>query len=313
MLGLIGRRLALAVPLLLGTTLLTFLLLALAPGDVARTLLGANASQEQVDALRATLGLDQPWYAQYGDWLSGAVRGDFGRSILTKQDVLAQLNERLPVTLVLAVLSTLVSGAIGVALGVLSASRGRRTRRLVDAVAMLGFAIPNFWLGILLVSAFAVSIPLFPATGYVPFATDPGGWINSLVLPVTTLAVGGITLIAKQTRDAMLDVLSREYIDALRADGWSERRITYRHALRNAALPVLTAIGVFFVAMLGGAVFVETVFAMPGLGRTAVTSTESHDIPLVLGVTTYFCIGVVLVNLLVDLAYGWLNPKVRTR
>ncbi|MCL8017263.1 ABC transporter permease [Streptomyces sp. AS02] len=313
MLGLIGRRLALAVPLLLGTTLLTFLLLALAPGDVARTLLGANASEQQVDALRATLGLDQPWYVQYGDWLGGAVRGDFGRSILTKQDVLTQLNQRLPVTLTLAALSTLVSGALGIALGVLGATRGRRTRRLVDAVAMLGFAIPNFWLGILLVSAFAVTIPLFPATGYVPFATDPAGWAGSLVLPVTTLAVGGVTLIAKQTRDAMLDVLSMEYIDALRADGWSERRITYRHALRNAALPVLTAIGVFFVAMLGGAVFVETIFAMPGLGRTAVTSTESHDIPLVLGVTTYFCIGVVLVNLLVDLAYGRLNPKVRTR
>lgn len=311
MLTLILGRLLWSVPLLLGVTLLTFVMLNLTGGDVAREILGASASPASVDALRASLGLDQPWYVQYWSWLADAVRGDLGASIISKQDVIGLLNQRLGPTISIVILGTLASTALGVGLGVWGATRGRATSSIVDAVAMLGFAIPNFWFGIMLIAVFAIAIPLFPATGYVSLTTDPAGWASSLVLPVAALALGGITLIAKQTRDAMRDTLAQPYVDALRADGWSERRIVYRHALRNAAVPVLTAVGVFFISMLGGAVFVETIFALPGLGRIAVTATETNDIPLVLGVTVYFCIGTVIINMIVDVAYGLLNPKVR--
>lgn len=311
MLPLIGKRLLWAIPLLLAVTLLAFVLLGLTPGDPARSILGPTATDAQLEALRLSLGLDQPWYVQYWNWLTGAVTGDLGTSMSSKTPVVSQLAARLPATLSLVVGATVVSSVLGIAIGVFSATRGPIAGRFTDAFSMLGFAIPNYWLGLVLVALFSVRLGWFPATGFTPLTESPGKWIASITLPVITLAVGGITMIAKNTRDAMRDVMARDFIDVLRAEGWSEHHIVYRHALRNASIPVVTAIGVFFVGVLGGTVLVETVFAMPGLGGLAVGATSAHDIPVLLGVTLYFCIGVVLVNLLVDLTYGLLNPKAR--
>lgn len=311
MLRLVVSRLLWAIPLLLAASLITFVLVALTPGDAARTILGTTATEAQVAALRASLGLDQPWYVQYLDWLGGAIHGDLGRSLVTSQPVAALIATRLPVTLSLAIGATVVCAAIGIWLGTVSATRGRVGSGVADIAAVTGIAVPNFWVGIVLVAVFAVWLGILPATGFVTFASSPVGWLRSLVLPVATLAIGGVTLIAKQTRDAMRETLGRDFVDALRAEGWTQRRIVWRHGLRNAAIPVVTGIGVFFTGLLGGTVLVENVFAMPGLGGAAVTAAVGHDLPLVQGIALTYCVIVVIVNLLVDVLYGWLDPRLR--
>ena len=243
--------------------------------------------------------------------MSGAIHGDLGTSLFSQESVSSMLGSRLPVTLSLVIGSTIVATVIGVGLGIAGARASGALGRLVDAIALIGLAIPNFFLGLLLVAWFAVAIQAFPATGYVPFADSPSDWFASLVLPVITLAVPGVAVIAKQTRDAMRDALERPFIRTLRAAGVPRRSLIYRHALRNAAIPVATVVGVVFVAALSGTVLVESVFAMPGLGGLAVQATDQHDLPLIQGVAIEFTVIVIVVNLLVDVAYGWLDPRVR--
>ncbi len=313
MLRLVLRRLAVSIPLIGVVTLLTFLLQSIAPGDTARSILGLNYTPERHEELRRQLGLDRPLLVQYWDWLSGALRGDLGVSAVSGLDVGAEINNRLAVTLSLIVMTTAVSAVIGIGLGVVSAVRQGRLGRVVDVLSMVGLGLPNFWFGLILVSLFAVALPLLPATGFVPLADDPGRWARSLVLPVATLTVGAVAAVAKQTRDAMREALAKDYIDTLRANGASGRSIVLRHALRNAAIPVVTVIGLVFVSLVSGTVLVEAVFAMPGLGGLAIQATTQHDLPMLQGVALTFTLVVVVVNLLVDLAYGWLNPKVRVR
>jgi peptide/nickel transport system permease protein len=183
--------------------------------------------------------------------------------------------------------------------------------RLLDGLSLIGLAAPNFWLALVLVELLAVRHPLFPATGYVPFSADPAQWLASLVLPVVTLSFGASAFIARQTRDAMVDVLARDFVTALRAHGLSRRSIIFKHALRNASIPVVTLLGLMFVSLLGGTVIIEGVFAIPGLGQQAVAASSAHNLPMIEGVAFYFTVIVVIVNLLVELSYGWLNPKVR--
>jgi peptide/nickel transport system permease protein len=308
---LIARRLLLAIPLLFVVSFLSFALVAIAPGDPAADILGMNATAAQDAALDRQLGFDQPVPVQYWHWLVNALHGNFGTSYASSQPVLSIVNSGLGITLSLVIGATLLTAVLGIGLGTLSAIRGGAAGRVTDAVAMLGFAIPSFWLGLVLQDLFAVHARLLPATGYVPFGQSPLGWLRALILPVVTLAVTGMTGVAKQTRDSMRDVLHRDYIDALRADGLSEWRIITRHALRNAAIPVVTALGTIFVGMLGGTVLVETVFSMQGLGSLVVSAAGEHDLPVIEAITVYFTVGVVIVNLLVDLAYGWLNPRAR--
>jgi peptide/nickel transport system permease protein len=311
MLSMIGRRLALSLPLLIIVPTVTFLLAALIPGDVARTILGADASQAQYLQLRQSLGLNQPLLTRYFDWLGNALHGNLGTSLFWQQPVAALMDSRLEVTLSLVIGSTVVAAVIGVALGTGAALRAGLAGRIVDAVALAGLAIPNFFLGLLLVSWFAVTLRVFPATGYVSITQSPSQWLSSLVLPVITLAVPGVAVVAKQTRDSMREVLERPFIRTLRAAGVSGRSIIARHALRNAAIPVVTVVGIIFVASLSGTVLVETVFALPGLGGLVVQATTQHDLPLIQGITVYFTIAVIAVNLLVDLTYSWLDPRVR--
>jgi peptide/nickel transport system permease protein len=311
-LRLLGRWLLTAVPIVFGVSVLTFVLASLVPGDAARAVLGINASPEQHAALRRELGLDQPLWTQYWDWLTAALRGDLGTSITSGDSVTHQLGTRLEVTLSLVVGAIVVAGVVGVGLGVFSALRGGFAGRLVDVVSLLGLAIPSYWFGLVLATLFAVTWQLFPATGYVPFGESPGGWLASLVLPVLTLGLTTSAGVAKQTRDSVRGELDRDYVTVLRARGLSERSVIYKHVLRNAAPPVVTVLGLVFIGLLSGAVLVETVFVLPGLGGLAVTATAAHDIPVIQGVAVIFTLVVVAVNLLIELAYAALNPKVRS-
>jgi peptide/nickel transport system permease protein len=310
MLRLVLRRLAWSVPLLLVASVVSFVFVALLPGDAARSLLGPNATQAQVDAVRDQLGLNRPLWEQYWQWLQRALHGDLGSSLLSHQPVTSLLDDRLEPSLSLIVGATLVAAVVGVVLGVRGARRGA-LGRVVDVVSVVGIAIPDFWLGLVLIVLFAVQWSLLPPTGYVPFVDDPLAWATSLVLPVVTLAVPATAIIAKQTRDAVSTALDKTFVRTLRAAGVGDRSIVYRHALKNAAIPVLTVVGLVFVGALSGTVVVESIFAIPGLGSTAVQATGSHDLPLVQGTVIYFTLIVIAVNLLVDLAYGYFNPRVR--
>jgi peptide/nickel transport system permease protein len=302
-----------AVPLLFVVSALTFVLVSLTPGNAAEEILGTSATPEEYAAFNRALGLNLPLYEQYWDWLRRALAGNLGESIFTGQPVTQAIGQRLPVTLSLLIGALLVSVVIGVGLGVFSALRGGATGRAVDALALIGFSLPAFWVGAELIVIFAVWQHWFPATGYVSVTDSPGGWLQLLILPVTALSLYGIAATAKQTREAMLDVLASEYIRIARANGISPRAIVFRHALRNASLRAITVVGLQAVGLLGGTVLVENVFALPGLGSLMVTAAAQHDLPVVAGMVVYFTLIVVVINLAVDLAYAWLNPRVRVR
>ncbi|HSV78795.1 MAG TPA: ABC transporter permease [Ramlibacter sp.] len=307
------RRLGLSVPLLLLVTLLTFLLNSLAPGDLARTMMQGEGSEAQYQEVRHTLGLDQPLLVQYGRWLARAATGDLGTSHFTKEAVVGLLNDRIAVTVSIMAGVLLVCLAAGLALGVLSALRGGWIGRAIDTLSLVGLTLPSFWVALVLIAIFAVWLQWLPATGYVPLAQDPKAWLLGLVLPVVSVSLVSITTIAKQTRDAMNEVMGRDFIRSLRASGLPERSIVWKHALRNASLPVVTVLGLVMVNAISGAVFVERAFVLPGLGSLAVSAAQNNDLALMQGATLYFTLITVVINLLVDLSYGWLNPKVRVQ
>jgi peptide/nickel transport system permease protein len=309
-----ARWLISSVVLLFAVTVLTFLLNALAPGDAAKAILSGQTTsytQKQYQQLRHQLGIDQPLPVQYWHWLDHLFHGSLGRDLFSGQPITQALNERLGASLSIIIGTVLISGIVGVGIGIASAVRGGFVGKLLDGVSLLGLAAPNFWLALVLVEFLAVQHPVFPATGYVNFSDDPAQWLSSLALPVLTLSIGGSAFIARQTRDAMSDVLARDFIVSLRAHGLPLRSIIFKHALRNAAVPVVTLVGLMFVSLLGGTVLIEGVFAIPGLGQQAVTASSDHNLPMIEGVAFYFTVIVVIVNLLVDMSYGWLNPKVR--
>lgn len=309
-----ARWLASSLALLFAVTVLTFVLSALAPGDAAKAMLSGQTTSytsQQYHRLRHQLGIDQPLPVQYWHWLRGVLHGDLGVNLFSGQPISQALNSRLGASLSIIVGTVLLSALVGIGVGVFSAVRGGAVGRAVDGISLLGLAAPNFWLALVLVEAFAVQHPLFPASGYTPFADDPWQWARSLVLPVLALSAGGSAFIARQTRDAMADVLARDFIVMLRAHGLPLRSIVFKHALRNAAIPVVTLLGLMFVSLLGGTVLIENIFAIPGLGQQAVTASSTHNLPMIEGVAFYFTVIVIIVNLLVDLSYGWLNPKVR--
>jgi peptide/nickel transport system permease protein len=311
LLAVLRRRLLSSVALLLAVSAISFVLVSLLPGSPTAVILGPNATAQQYHAMDRKLGLDRPLWSQYGTWLGHAVHGDFGTSLVTGERASQELAQRLPVTLSLVLGATVIAAAIGIGLGVQSSIRTRSARSAIDLVSLAGAAVPSFWLGLVLVGVFAVAWSVLPATGYVALGADPGGWLRSLVLPWATLALGGSALIAKQTRDAMSEVLTRDFVRVYVANGMSLRSIVYRHALRNAAIPILTTIGVVFVGLLSGSVLVENVFALPGLGSAAVDATTGHDLPVIQAIAIWFTVIVVAANLLIDVAYVWLNPKVR--
>jgi peptide/nickel transport system permease protein len=312
MLGVIVRRVLWAIPLLLVVSALTFVLAAIAPGDVARSMLSTGATPEAIAELNTRLGLDRPLVEQYWAWLSGVFSGSLGNSFLSGEPVTTLLAQRLPVTLSLTVLSLVVYVLVGMIIGFASALRGGFIGRLLDGVAIAAVSIPNFWLGAIAIAVFAVSLRWFPVSGYVPIQVSPSLWLTSLALPVLVLATAGIANVALTTRGEVLATLQQDYVKALRANGIPVRRLLFTHVLRNASAPIATVIALIFVAQVGGTVVIENVFGLAGLGTLAVSATSQHDLPVVQGVVIVFTIAVVVVFLITDIVTSYLNPKVRT-
>lgn len=309
----IGRRLISGLFLLWAATALVFFFMHSGASNIARAVLGTNASLEQVAAKEAELGLDRPIVVQYLDWLGGVLTGDLGQSYTKSQSVSDLVLSRASVTLSLVICTVLVTTVIAVIIGVVSARNRGWLDNTMQGAAVLGTALPGFWIALVLVTVFAVNLKWFPATGYVQFAKDPAGWAMSLALPVTALAVAGISGVAMQVRSAVIETSQREFVRTLISHGLPGRRVLFRHVLRNAASPALVIVSLQFVGMLSGAVVVEQIFAMPGLGRLAVDATVTSDVPVVMGVVTFMVAIVVIVNLVTDLLSAWLNPKVRIR
>lgn len=300
----LARRLALTIPVLLGVATLVFSLIHFIPGDPAQAMLGETAAQEDVDALRERLGLDRPLLEQYGIFLRGVVRGDLGTSLRTSQPVTTAIVERLPATLELAAAAMFVAIAFSIPLGIVAAvTRGTFVDHLATTVSLLGISIPNFWLGPLLALVFAVELGWLPVSGR--------GTMAHLVLPAMSLGASLAAILARMTRASLLEELREQYVIAARARGVSRARAVVRHAFRNSLIPVVTLVGLQFGAVLTGAVITETIFAWPGIGRLLIQSIGFRDYPLVQGCILFIAITYVGMNLLTDLVYGVLDPRIR--
>jgi peptide/nickel transport system permease protein len=308
-------RLAGAIPTLLGVSVLTFLFIRLIPGDAIAARLGTSTAltPEQLASLRAYFGLDQPLYQQYWTWLTSLLRGDFGYSIRTGRPVLVEIAERLPATLELAAAATVIAVAIGLPLGLVSAMRPRSR---VDVFAriggLIGLSLPSFWLGTLIIVFFSLYLRWLPNTGgYVDFVRDPLGNLALIVLPAVTLGVALAAATMRMTRSAMLDVLSADYVRTAWAKGLPSGLIVRRHVLKNGLIVVVTLLGIQVGQLLGGAVVVEEIFSIPGVGRMLLAAIVQRDYALVQGGVLAIAILFVLVNIIVDLLYGYLDPRIR--
>lgn len=305
----IVRRVLLTVPVLFAMSVFVFLMIRLVPGDPVRTMLGFRATPENIVTVRAELGLDRPLVEQYFAWIGGIFRGDLGQDFISKAPLTGLLGERLPVTLELTILAMGLALVVGIPLGVLAATRGRWTGRATGAFVISAISIPDFWLGIMLVLLFTGALRLLPPSGFTPIGEDLGSNLRYMILPVLTLAAAEAAYILRTTRGAMESVLGSPFILFLRAKGVSQRRITFQHALRNAAVPVVTAVGIQFGVLLGGAIVVESLFALPGVGRLIVTAIQQRNYPVVQGGVLVVASLFIFVNLATDLIYGVLDPR----
>lgn len=298
----VGRILS-GIVVIFGISVLSFLLIHFIPGDPVRIMLGQNASPEEIERLTVFLGLDQPLFVQYGHYISNVVQGDFGTSLKTGRPVLTEIMDRFPQTVKLAATGIIFAILIGFTVGILAA---KFKDSIIDTLAMgfatLGISIPSFWLGILLIMVFSVQL------GWFPIAEGTG--LRDLILPSITLGVVASTMISRLTRNGMVEVLSKDYIRTARAKGLDERLIITRHALRNVLLPIVTVIGLQMAALLGGTVIIEQVFNWPGLGTLAIDAISSRDFPLIQGTVLFMGVVYVSINILVDISYGIIDPRV---
>lgn len=312
MLPLLGRRIVGAIPTILLATLAVVALVRLIPGDPAQAMLGDSATPERLAELRAELGLDRPFPEQYADWVIGALTGDLGRSLQTGESVSELISSRLPATLHLLVGAILVAVVLGVVLGTASALwPGSLRDTVITGIATTGIAVPNFWLALLLVTVFSLRLGWLPATGFVDVTSDPVEGVRRLVLPSLALGVVGAAEIARQIRSALLDVLQSDYMRTHKAFGIPTRTRLFKFALKNAALPVLTVLGLMVNRFVGGTVIIESVFALPGLGSLVVGAVNQRDFPVIQGVAFVTILVVVATSLLTDLAYRWADPRIR--
>lgn len=312
MLRYIVRRVLFMLPVALLVSILTFMLIHLVPGDPARVLLGEEATPQTVAALQHQLGLDKPLPQQFLLWFGQALHGNLGMSIQLQQPVTQALLQRLPVTLELGLISLIYSLLLAIPLGVYSAThRHSWLDWLVNVSALLGTAIPNFVLALVLILLFAVSLRFFPPGGYKPFIKDPATNIRDLILPMIALGTGAVAVNLRQIRASMVEVLEQDYVRTARAKGLPERRVNYIHALRNSLIPLLTIVGLQIGSILGGAFVIEEIFLWPGVGKLAVDSIFAKDYPVVQGVVLLVAFSYMLVNLLVDISYVFLDPRIR--
>ncbi len=311
-LAFLGRRLAIFAVSLLGASLLIFAVCAALPGEVAEIILGEGASQAQIDALTVELGLDRPWTVRYLEWVGGMLHGDLGQSVFTKQGVLELMAPRIAVTWWLVIFALLLSILIAVPVGMLAAMKRRSWQGFAaSTLAQLGMAIPAFWAAIVLVLIFAVGLRWLPANGYIPLTVNPVGWASHLVLPVTSLAIVQSAVLVRYVRSAFIEVLSEDYYRTARAVGWRPFPALLRHGLRNAALSLVTVVGLQLSAVLVGAIVIEQVFALPGLGSQLLSAVSQRDLMVVQGVVMFLAASVLLINFLVDLSYAWIDPRLR--
>jgi peptide/nickel transport system permease protein len=299
------RRLLSTIPVLFGVLLLVFSMLHLVPGDPVKMMLGEfQTSPQQIAKLQSQLHLNEPLPQQFGRYVWNALHGDLGTSIRSNKPVTQEIMNNLPSTLQLALAGLLIAGVVGVSLGVLAAVK---QYSWLDAgsmlVALVGISMPSFWLGLLLIFAFSLRFRLFPATG--------GGDLKHLILPAITLGLGAAAIIARLTRSSMLEVMRNEYVTTARANGIRESRVIIRHALKNALIPVVTIFGLQFGQLLAGTVVIETVFGRPGIGRLIVDAILNKDFPMVQGIVLVVAVSYVIVNLIVDLLYAFLDPRIR--
>ena len=312
MYGYFFRRLLGTIPVMLVVAVFIFLMLRLTPSDPAAVIAGDNATTEQVAQIRTQLGLDRPMVEQFFIWSGKVLRGDLGESFFFKKTVASLIGERIEPTLSLALFTMVLAVLIAVPLGVLAAHRqGSWIDRIVMGFSVLGFSMPSFVVAYLLIYLFAVWLNWLPVQGYQRIAEGLGGWVRGLVLPSLTLSVIFVALIARMTRTSMLEVLSEDYIRTARAKGQSERKVLFRHALRNAAVPIVTVIGLAVALLIGGVIVTESVFTIPGLGRLTVDAVLARDYPTIQAVILLFSFVYVMINLGVDMLYTVLDPRIR--
>ena len=308
----IGRRLLALPPLLLIISIIIFGLSVIIPGDPARTIAGLSASQSEVNKIRHQLGLDKPLLVQYWTWLDHVLHGNLGTSIAANSTVASQLRERFPVTLSMAIGGLVVIILIGVPAGLLAGTRpGSILDRIMTVGSSAGIAVPDFWLAMVLVVLFAVKLHLLPAIGYVGITASPIQWATHLYLPWIALGISGGATLARQLRSSLIDVLDQEYIRTAEAKGLRRRRIILKHALKNASMVPVTLIGLQFAYLLGGTIILENIFSMPGLGQYFFQALNAKDLPVIQGVTLVYALTFVIMNLIVDVVYGYINPKIR--
>jgi peptide/nickel transport system permease protein len=302
------------VPVVFVVTFVVFGLILLIPGDPAITIAGPDATPEQIETIREGLGLNRPFLIQYVDWLGSALQGDLGTSLFTSRAVTTSIMESLPVTLTLTVTAIVISLLISVPLAIVSATRrGGWIDRVATVTSSIGIALPSFWLGLMLVLLFSITLGWLPATGYVPLAQDPAAWLRHILLPALTLGVAAAAESTRQLRGSIIEVLQQDYVRTARAKGMRTRKVIGKHVLKNASVPLVTVIGLQVTLLLGGAIVVEQVFGVPGLGQVAISAVTTRDLPVIQGVVLVAVLVAMLSNLLVDLTYGYLNPKVRAR
>ena len=312
MIAFIVRRLFATIPVMLVVAVFVFLMLRLTPSDPAAIIAGDNATAEQVADIRSKLGLNEPILTQFFIWISKILRGDLGESFFFKKTVAELISDRIEPTLSLSFFTILLAVIVAVPLGVLAAKRhGSWVDRIVMGFSVLGFSVPVFVIGYSLIYVFASELRWFPTTGYKRLHDGIGPWAYYLVLPTITLSVVYIALIARMTRTSMLEVLSEDYVRTARAKGQIERKVLFRHALRNAAVPIVTVIGLGIALLIGGVVVTESVYSIPGLGRLTVEAVLARDFPVIQAVILMFSFVYVLINLLVDLVYSVLDPRIR--
>jgi peptide/nickel transport system permease protein len=312
MFGFVARRLLYLVPVLVAVSLLTFLIASLLPGDLAYVILGDQATPDKVAALRHDMGLDQPIWWRYLSWLGQVLQGDFGRSFRTGQTVLQAVSERLPVSIELMLLAELAALAIGIPLAIACAVRsGSAFDRFMTGSAFSMLSVPAFLSAILLIYLFAVELRWLPATGYVPFGEDPVGNLRSFVLPALTLALGEWPVLMRVLRSDMIATLQEDYIAMARAKGLKPSRILLVHALKPSSLTLVTVTGINIGRLIGGTVIVESVFALPGIGRLLLGAIYTRDLIILQGVVLFVACGYVLMNFVVDMLYAVLDPRIR--
>jgi peptide/nickel transport system permease protein len=312
MAGYILRRLAATVPVMLIVAIFVFLMLRLTPGDPAAIIAGDNANAEQVALIRNRLGLDEPIFTQFFIWLGNVLRGDFGESFFFKKTVAELIVSRFEPTLALSLATIVIAVTVAVPLGVLAAyKQGTIIDKVVMGFSVMGFSVPVFVIGYALIYLFAIKLNWLPVQGYQRIADGFGGFLQRLILPSLTLAIIFIALIARMTRTSVLDVMGEDYIRTARAKGQSERKVLFTHALRNAAVPIVTVIGLGVAVLIGGVVVTESVFTIPGLGRLTVDAVLARDYPTIQAVILLFSLVYVLINLAVDLIYRVFDPRIR--